>query len=85
MGSKQGDILEKQLSSYESSLTEMLNRCYVPCDVASLNTYCDDCLTEAQRAPAAVLPFILRLVVTQSIVFQHNPSVLPPVYVICPL
>lgn len=50
-----------------------------------VNTYRDDSFTEAQRAPAAVFPFILRLVVAQRIIFQHDPSVLPSVYVICPL
>lgn len=50
-----------------------------------VNTYCDDSLAEAQRPPATIFPFILRLVVAQSIIFQHDPSVLPSMYVVCPL
>lgn len=50
-----------------------------------VSTYCDDSFAEAQRAPAAVFPFILRLVVAQGVIFQHDPSVLPSVYVVRPL
>lgn len=48
-------------------------------------SYRDDGFAEAQRAPAAVLPLVLRLVITQSVVLQHDPAILPAVDVVCPL
>ena len=47
--------------------------------------YHDERLAEEQRAAAAVLPLILGLVVTQRVVLQGHPAVLPAVDVVGPL
>lgn len=48
-------------------------------------THSNDSLAEAERTPAAVLSLVLRFVVAQGVVFQHDPAVLPSMDVICPL
>lgn len=77
--------LEQVLRSYLLSIcaTDSGSVLFLP--HTTVNTHCDDSLAEAQRPPAAVFPLILRLVIAQSIVFQHDPSVLPSMYVVRPL
>lgn len=48
-------------------------------------SYRDDGFAEAQWAPAPILPLVLRLVITQSVILQHNPAILPAMDVVCPL
>lgn len=48
-------------------------------------THSDDSLAEAQRASATVLGLVLRFVVTQGVVLQDDPAVLPSMDIVCPL
>ena len=48
-------------------------------------TYGDHSFSEAEGAPTAVLGLVLRLVVAKRVVFQHHPTVLPSMDVVCPL
>ena len=48
-------------------------------------THRDDSLAKTDGASAAILCLIFRLVVTQSIIFQNYPTILPPMNIVCPL
>lgn len=45
----------------------------------------DDSLAKTNGTSATILCLIFRFVVTQSIVFQNYPTILPPMDVVCPL
>lgn len=53
--------------------------------IARNGTHSNNSFAKAEGTPTAILGLILRLVVAQCVVFQHHPTVLPAMDVVCPL
>lgn len=48
-------------------------------------THRDHSLAKTDGSPTAIFCFIFRFVVTQSIIFQNYPTILPSMNIVCPL